>query len=70
MQRFSYGDKDTGSQPQRQRPSLLTYKLFAVARALATAAILGISSRFSITPSGKAAYFTHLFLAPTWFTPT
>ncbi|HEU5368099.1 MAG TPA: adenylyl cyclase [Ktedonobacterales bacterium] len=56
MRRFSSEDTDTGSQPQRQRPSRLAHNLFAAALALATAALLlGIASSVSPTSTALAA---------------
>ncbi|HEY7356688.1 MAG TPA: adenylyl cyclase, partial [Ktedonobacterales bacterium] len=53
MRRFSSGDKDTGSQPQRQQPSRLTHHLFAAALALATTALL-LGMSFSVGPTAAA----------------
>ncbi len=62
MQRFSYGDKDTGSQPQRQRPSIRNHKVLVAALALVTAVLLlGISYKVNPTPTAKAATFTQVF---------
>ena len=55
MRRFSYGNKDTSSQPQRQGHSLLTHTLFVAALATLTAArLLRSSFRLSLPPTAKA----------------
>ena len=61
MQRFSYGNKDTGSQPQRQGHSLLTHTLFVAALAPLTAArLLRSSFRFSSPPQPKRPEYSGL----------
>ncbi len=62
MQRFSHGDKDTGSQLQRQRSAFLTRSLFTALLALAAAAlVLGVSFRFGATPTARAATWTQIW---------
>src|SRR5579885_978977 len=62
MQRFSYGDKDSGSQPQRQRPLIRNHKVLVAALALVVAVLLlGISYKVNPTPTAKAATFTQVF---------
>jgi hypothetical protein len=62
MQRFSHGDKDTRSQPQRQRSALVTRKLYTAALALAVAVlVLGISFSLDHTPTARAATWTQIW---------
>src|SRR5579883_2031038 len=62
MQRFFYGDKDTHSQPQRQRSSLVTHRLFTALLALTAALfVLGISLHIEGTPAARAATWTQIW---------
>ncbi|HLW02345.1 MAG TPA: glycoside hydrolase family 16 protein [Ktedonobacterales bacterium] len=62
MQRFSHGDKDTSSQPQRRRSSLFTRRIYTALLALAAVVlVLGLSFTFGKTPTARAATWTQIW---------
>jgi hypothetical protein len=62
MQRFSHGDKDTSSQPQRQRLSLFNNKRYTALLALAAAMlIVGISFSLGRPTTAQAATWTQVW---------